>query len=624
MLKLPMANLLLFFSLASLRIQTAIDLHYPAREWLSRGIWLGFVLDLACVALINTVASLLRPTKIRKIIWILSALLIWGGVYSNSMYLKFFNSPLEFWIATDYIGDVMEFSDSVGSLSLAILAVLSIISVLISIFVLALDQTELSTYTLKKWMAVFILSIAFTQYFESIKDPIAKQVYKFWIENYLHDQKLKKTLAPEKTLAEYRDLYRPSVGSPTIHYPWVFVKDETAKRADLFGFNSKKPVHVILVFVESFRKFDFGTPRLRELIFPNLGALVEKRGVSFEQTYSSATTAGMTARGQFSTLCSIPSTMDGPSEFLAHYKVSVRCLAELFREAKYSTLWFNALNKSFHHTYEFEARHGTQFFYDRVYFQQPRIPDREFLSESLKVILKHADEGRPIFANLLTFSSHHPFVPRPDTPVPENLKAELKDFPEYEGYLSKFKYTEAALAQFIEDVFASSIGDQTLIVMLGDHSVNVRPPTIHTPLQAQELRFRIPLLFFSKHLKKPAKILDPVHQIDVAPTLARIAGLRGDVTWLGRDLFRTLTPGDSRGSPWFSKLDSGVPFRIKNKVCVATEYKSSPDCWLFDPLKDPLYDPPLKAVETDPKEVEKFQALVPSIRHFIKANVPST
>jgi len=117
---------------------------------------------------------------------------------------------------------------------------------------------------------------------------------------------------------------------------------------------------------------------------------------------------------------------------------------------------------------------------------------------------------QPFFSSLFTISSHSPY----DFPAEHKLSFNSKQ----DKYVNSVAYTDKCLGDFIKSVKNEVWYENTLFVILADHSHK-------TPINrrvAQKEKFRIPMLWFGEVLndKYVGKTCDTLSsQIDVTPTI---------------------------------------------------------------------------------------------------------
>ncbi|MEZ4455851.1 MAG: LTA synthase family protein [Gemmatimonadales bacterium] len=142
-------------------------------------------------------------------------------------------------------------------------------------------------------------------------------------------------------------------------------------------------------------------------------------------------------------------------------------------------------------------------------------------------------ETEPFFAVWLTLSSHEPF----ETPTAPRFPGPTW----FDGYRSSMAYTDETIGDLVARARTRPWWDRTLVVIVADHGRRVVPLDERAPLHDGNALFRIPMLWLGGALAVRDSTSDEIaSQLDVAPTLAALAGLdsAGPYPW-GRSL---LTP----------------------------------------------------------------------------------
>ncbi|MGE0441419.1 MAG: LTA synthase family protein [Gemmatimonadales bacterium] len=142
-------------------------------------------------------------------------------------------------------------------------------------------------------------------------------------------------------------------------------------------------------------------------------------------------------------------------------------------------------------------------------------------------------ETEPFFTVWLTLSSHEPF----ETPAAPRFPGPTW----FDGYRSAMAYTDETIGDLVARARARPWWDRTLVVIIADHGRRVVPLDEKAPLHDADALFRIPMLWLGGALAVRDSASDEIaSQLDVAPTLAALAGLpgAGPYPW-GRSL---LTP----------------------------------------------------------------------------------
>jgi len=386
--------------------------------------------------------------------------------------------------------------------------------------------------------------------------------------------------------------------------------DARALRRHL-GLDPERPVSVVLLMVESLRAFELQHPEIGPAVFPELRERLTRRAIWFEQAYSSAFRAGQTVRGQWSAKCSWLPNFLGVAAYIGYPDLRASCLPDLFAARGASTYWLHTTDAQHHNNRRFEEAHGTQHvlggeFFSRIGVDQTvgdwGLADGPFLAATLDLLRAALAERDQVFATVLTVSSHAPYRPPPGVELPRPLMDAAAGSPEYLSFLAVLRYVDGQVAGFLDALFASEIGDRVLVVLVGDHSVGIRPHLPLGPSQESELRFRVPLALVSRSPERPARVAYPVHQIDIAPTVARIAGLEGRVSWLGRDLL------SGSGSPWLylDEEQEELNFRAGDRACYTLAGARGLSCFSLADGVDPLFGRGTP-VPSDAAEVARFE-----------------
>ncbi|MEG1586481.1 MAG: sulfatase-like hydrolase/transferase [Bacteroidales bacterium] len=136
-----------------------------------------------------------------------------------------------------------------------------------------------------------------------------------------------------------------------------------------------------------------------------------------------------------------------------------------------------------------------------------------YLSEAIK-----KQSAQPFMKMFLTLSSHEPF----DVPT------HRFDDP----YLNSVAYTDSCLGVFIDELKASPLWDNTLVVLLPDHAMHY-PATISI---SEPARYHIPMIWTGGAIRTPRPIEVYGSQIDLAATLLRQMNLPYDDFVFSKDM----------------------------------------------------------------------------------------
>jgi phosphoglycerol transferase MdoB-like AlkP superfamily enzyme len=150
---------------------------------------------------------------------------------------------------------------------------------------------------------------------------------------------------------------------------------------------------------------------------------------------------------------------------------------------------------------------------------------------------------QPYFAFAITLSSHHPFTL-------EQKYRTLKLLPEDEettfgNYLEVVHYTDEAIGQFIDELKASGLYDNTVIAMYGDHhglncgmdEVQFRMSDYLGRIYDYDEMLNVPLIIHVPGSGVKETISTTGGQIDFMPTIANVMGITYDDTFvMGQDI----------------------------------------------------------------------------------------
>lgn len=654
-----------YLALALLRHALVLDLGMSLDDALGAGLGLGLYFDLYALLLAAIIVQVAWGVASvpRWVGWPASIGLVWLAGLANVLHYRFFDMRLDLWVVALHWKDLLVVHESAAQLAMSWPIIISIIvaGLAVGLVPIARKLAPIPARNLPpppptvrgRRLAVALLLLVLLaamhraprvlglRYTGSV---LADNIVRVWVteltsthpyvgagldwaDNLGDGDLAKDRAAPSRQLSRYRDVqdnggaltFASLPGSeperPLVRMLEPSVEETRAIRARL-GLPVDGPINVILLFLESARAFELYHPALGPQIFPELRAVLAEHAIQFSQAYSSSFTAGQTVRGQFSTLCSMLPNITGAATYIGHSTVQLRCIQELLRENGYRTTWMNTFRASFHGKRTFEQLHGTELFFDGEAFAARGVAgrvgtiglaDEPFLQDVVALVEELSQQGRPVFANVLTISVHHPYTVVDEGKLPEQLVRATGDRKFYRGYLSRLRYEDRALGAFFRAFFASPIADNTVVLLLADHSSGIQPHLDLTDLQRQEIRFRIPVALVTRDMPAPEVVRDPVHQVDVAPTIAAITGAKGEVTWVGRGLF------GRQGRPFVYQDNQGLTYRTSRRACYNLGGPRPLGCISVDDA-DPLLVPAIDAVAED-------EAVTAFFRNTVLANV---
>jgi arylsulfatase A-like enzyme len=648
------------------RAQLITEVGVPLGQAVALGLPYGLLLDVAMALLVAGSAVLVgaaRPRIAHHTAAAMSIVLV-GFSAANVAYFGYFDARLEPWVIAAYARELPAIRDSLWHLlaTPALFVCFVAVPLVLLIFLTVQSVRRRPTVPVLSagqgaalLMAAAVLVVGPTAIKHRVANGssiLAEHVFVTWIEGEFGLRPLQGTarraieqamgaassvhpVTPGQVLATLRDWDPqtrrvPALDEFTAARALVRRRETTAThtrtlRARL-GLPAEGPLHVIVLFLESVRAFEMEHPALWPSVFPRTRALLAQHGLRFSTAYSSAWGGAQTVEAQFETLCSVLPNFRGAAIYRAYPDLRVKSLAAVARDHGYHTVWISGSAEHLLNKRGFESRHGTDRFFGLEYlsaipFERTHewcgYPDEAMLQEAVRICEREAQDGRPVFANILTLSTHHPVTEIPEGPVPPVLRAAAAQWPaqkDYVGYLSRLRYLDESLDRFFKSLFEGPLGEQTLVVMLGDHGQRYTP---HVPIaqhQVVELMMRVPFAIVTKHMPAPSTVSYGIHQIDVAPTVADIAGFREDVPWLGRNAL------DGPGSPWVLAHDEQLYYRFGDRACYTLEGDDAPRCYRVDAGTDPMLQATLSPVRADPAEVSFFEWVTIAAHQAIAGN----
>lgn len=656
------SGVLVYAALQLLRQQLAAELQLDWAQALAAGLPVGWSYDLGALALLAALSAASTLGGLSPLwLWLPSLALIWLSALANVLHFRFFQLRLDWWVVRLHWRDAFIVGDSASELGWTWRIVASLVVFVLAVGAaiaagwfrqravthpsqnrlpwrrrvaptVALALLALLGFRVPHWHASFRLTgmvlsdqILRVWWYELARTKVSAGARTHWIADVSADETIG---VPARVLAELRALDAEATGTEPLTFEhrddlrpldpdWPLLAElearpeQTAAMRRALGVPPSGPLNVLVLFVESLRAYELDDEKLGPVVFPRLRKLISERALYFTQAYSSSLAAGETVRGEFSTLCGMIPNVLGPATYVANATVNLHCTQELMRRTGHRTLWFNSYHSTFHSKRGFEMLHGTELFFDNAHFVSRGITakvgnwglaDGPFLQESARVMEEHVGRGESVFANITTISTHHPHTLVPEGPLPEWLLRETQGHPAYQGYLSRLRYADEAVGAFFERLFAGPMRDNTVVVVLGDHSISELPTAPLSPVQRIEVKFRVPIALVGAHAQ-PRRFDHPVHQADVAPTLARLVGATGPVAWTGRGLL------GATGTPWMYQTRTALHYRTRERGCYTLRANTPPTC--FDVRgTDPLRTTPLPGEVEDPDVTAFFRRVL--------------
>ncbi len=319
--------------------------------------------------------------------------------------------------------------------------------------------------------------------------------------------------------------------------------------------------NLVVLQVESLHAFAVGLTIDGREVTPHLNRL-RRESLYFSNLYTQIG-QGVTADADLLVNCSLYPSATG-AVYYDYAENAYRCLPTLLRENGYrASHAFQGIRPDYWNYAAMYPRVGFDRFhseqdYDRSDEIFLGVSDASFLRQSVG---KLAALPEPFHAFLVTLTSHTPYEHAP----------KVFDAGPYEGtdvgrYLNAVHYTDGAIGEFIENLRGSGSLDRSVLAVYGDHmglwheATGLRELFAEVPPSDEagwwRIVRRVPLFVRLPGAQLAGERTEAAGQVDVAPTLAGLLGVRpADAFLMGRDLL-----AEPRGPVAFadgSALDDG-------------------------------------------------------------------
>lgn len=329
----------------------------------------------------------------------------------------------------------------------------------------------------------------------------------------------------ERQLAEYQARWLAADGSNL----WRFEGDARypLARVPLQPIADSTRWNVILLQLETFRGWDMGFLRPDRSLSPTpfLDRLAADSSTAVWTRFLSF--GPPTINGFMAEHCSAPPHSERNIS-TTYTGVSLVCLPAVARRHGWHTAYFTGSDPDWDNQTIWLRR-----WYDEIaYYPEADEKDREVFRRALERIREIGRQPEPFFATVVSISNHYPFRSREPglDVVPPRTPAE--------AVLNTTRYTDDVVREFVDSISREPWYDRTLLVIVGDHGYNLGE---HDGTPGQRNGWResvwVPFLIHGAHPRLvPGRHTDVSSQLDIAPTVAELLGIRDPTPWLGRSL----------------------------------------------------------------------------------------
>jgi arylsulfatase A-like enzyme len=387
------------------------------------------------------------------------------------------------------------------------------------------------------------------------------------------------------------------------------------------------PLNVLLISIDSLRADHVGVYGYEKATTPTIDRLATE-GVLFRNAIS---TTSWTLPAHAALLTGTYETRHGATIPTAKIDASVATLAEAFRAAGYRTTGF--YSGPFLHPY-FGFDRGFEEYFDCTSYALEAIADpasgkvhasshKDITNPRIASSFASAaagHDGRPFFFFVHMWDVHYELVPPPpydrmfaDADMPENPVRDFRHDRRFRVgtddatfrsvialYDGEIRFTDDTIGRMLAVLESNKLLDNTLVVVTSDHGDEFleHGGKGHKRTLYQEV-LHVPLVFWAKRTLSPATSSVSASLVDVAPSIAILAGIDGHDRMDGRPLFRRDgrvddTPrtalAELRANPRHPRYAAAIrhPLKLLRDVKAGREE-------LFDLERDPREEYPMGA-----------------------------
>jgi phosphoglycerol transferase MdoB-like AlkP superfamily enzyme len=244
--------------------------------------------------------------------------------------------------------------------------------------------------------------------------------------------------------------------------------------------------------------------------------------------------------------------------------VGLDCLPSVLRRHGWHTAFFTGSDPD----WDNQSIWLSRWYDEATYYPEAEERDRDVFARALKRIRELGNQSQPFFATVVSISNHYPFRSR-EPQLDLNPGKRPAD-----AVLNTIHYTDDVVRQFVDSISKEPWYPHTLIVVDGDHGYNLGE---HDGTPGQRNGWResvwVPFLIHGAHPRlRPGTHPELASQLDLAPTVTDLLGIRDTTSWMGRSLLNrpaaaggvSLVTGDvffSETARWSLVVDlsQGIP-----------------------------------------------------------------
>lgn len=333
-------------------------------------------------------------------------------------------------------------------------------------------------------------------------------------------------------------------------------------------------MNVIVIHAESLQTVALNHSFNGVEVAPTLKRLASE-GIYFSN-YFSQVGVGTSSDAEFTFSSSLMPSSNG-TVFVNYFDREYNTIQKAFKNKGYYTFSMHGNTGDFWNRATMHKNMGYDKFYSKSSFDIDEtiglgISDKSFFRQAVPMIQDITKtENKPFYGTMITLTNHTPWsdlelLDEYDTTWTVNIDSEdvVRDYLSDNtlgAYFRNVHYMDQAFEQFINDMDAAGILDNTVIVIYGDHDArisknnynimyNYDPYTDEVKTEEDEgyidynsyeykLDKKVPFIIWTKNKDIKKEISTPTGMIDAFPILANLFGLGNNQFQLGHDILGT-------------------------------------------------------------------------------------
>jgi lipoteichoic acid synthase len=234
-------------------------------------------------------------------------------------------------------------------------------------------------------------------------------------------------------------------------------------------FGKAEGMNVIYLHLESIQTFLMNYELHGEEVTPFLNSLIEEENTTYFDNFFHQTAQGKTADAEFILENSLYGLPQG-SAFTTKGMNTYNAAPAILKDKGYTSAVFHGNSGSFWNRNEIYKSFGYDNFFDADYYDlKPEnmadygLMDKPFFEQSMPYL---ESLKQPFYSKFITVSHHYPYHMDQEMATIEPHTTGDKSV---DNYFQTARYADEALKQFFEQLKASGLYENSVIVMYGDH-----------------------------------------------------------------------------------------------------------------------------------------------------------